>query len=586
MIGRTISHYKIIDKLGEGGMGEVFLAEDTSLDRKVALKFLPDFMQQDPVAEKRFLREAKSAAALDHPYICKIYEVGEEDGKSFISMEYVQGETLKDKLGKGPLPLKDALEKATEIAEALGAAHKQNIVHRDLKPSNVMLTPDGHVKVMDFGLAKQLFTAGDVESQEQTITASLSKTGMTLGTLAYMSPEQLRGRKVDTRSDIFSFGIVLYEMLSGTDPFKKPEPMETASSILKEGPPPLSRHVNEVPPLLEHTVKKMLAKEADQRYQSIHEVRTNLGELSHQAADVARGEWKVVPEQKGLRWTVSLAVILIALVGWWLFLADTPSIAPGEITSIAVLPLDNLMGDPEQDYFVEGMHEALITELSKVGALRVISRTSTVRYKGSDKSLPEIARELNVDALVEGSVLRSEETVRITAQLIALEPERHVWAENYQRELRDVLALQSEVARAIADQIQIAVRPEEQRMASTGPVNPEAHDAFLQGRHFLQMRTKEAGEKAIQYFKEAIEKDPRYALAHAQLANAYWSMVEYYLPPWEAMMPARAEALEALRLDDSLASISTAVQMTPFRFEPPARILDRRDLRLLCFHLR
>ena len=221
MVGQTISHYKIIDKLGQGGMGEVYLAEDTKLDRKVALKFLPDLMHQDPVAEKRFLREAKSAAALDHPFICNIYEAGVEDGKSFISMEYVQGENLKDKLEKSQLPLKDALEMATEIAEALETAHKANIVHRDLKPSNIMLTPDGHVKVMDFGLAKQLFPARDVDAQEQAITASLTKTGMTLGTLAYMSPEQLRGDAVDTRSDIFSFGIMLYEMITGVDPFRK-----------------------------------------------------------------------------------------------------------------------------------------------------------------------------------------------------------------------------------------------------------------------------------------------------------------------------------------------------------------------------
>lgn len=226
MIGQTISHYKVLEKVGEGGMGEVYLAQDTSLDRKVALKFLPDFMQQDPVAEKRFLREAKSAAALDHPFICNIYEAGVEDGKSFISMEYVQGENLKDKLESGPLDLKDALEMATEIAEALETAHKANIVHRDLKPSNIMLTPDGHVKVMDFGLAKRMVSG-------ETLSAGLTASGVAVGTLAYMSPEQLRGQDVETRSDIFSFGIVLYEMLTGVHPFKKPESLEMASAILR-----------------------------------------------------------------------------------------------------------------------------------------------------------------------------------------------------------------------------------------------------------------------------------------------------------------------------------------------------------------
>jgi len=235
MIGKTLSHYKVLEKIGQGGMGEVFLAQDTTLDRKVALKFLPEEMQQDSTSKKRFLREAKSAAALDHPYICHIHEVGEVEGKSFISMEYVQGETLKDKLAQGPLPLKDALEKATEVAEALEEAHKQGIVHRDVKPSNIMLTPQGHVKVMDFGLAKQVT---HVEGQEQEITTALTKAGSTLGTVPYMSPEQVRGHPVDTRSDIFSFGVVLYEMLTGVNPFKGGTSVDTSHAILGENPPP------------------------------------------------------------------------------------------------------------------------------------------------------------------------------------------------------------------------------------------------------------------------------------------------------------------------------------------------------------
>jgi len=235
VVAKTISHYKVIEKIGQGGMGEVYLAQDTALDRKVALKFLPEELQQDSTARKRFLREAKSAAALDHPYICHIHEVGEVEGTSFISMEYVQGETLKDKLGKGPLPLKDALEKATEVAEALEEAHSQGIVHRDLKPSNIMLTPQGHVKVMDFGLAKQV-TA--VEGEEQEITTALTKQGSTLGTVPYMSPEQVRGQRVDTRSDIFSFGVVLYEMLTGVNPFKRDTSVDTSHAILGETPPP------------------------------------------------------------------------------------------------------------------------------------------------------------------------------------------------------------------------------------------------------------------------------------------------------------------------------------------------------------
>jgi len=276
MIGTTLSHYKILEKIGQGGMGEVYLAQDTTLDRKVALKFLPEELEQDPTTRKRFLREAKSAAALDHPYVCQIHEVGEVEGKSFISMEYVQGTTLKEKLTEGPLPLKEALQKATEIAEALEEAHKQGIVHRDVKPANIMLTPQGHVKVMDFGLAKRVTP---VEGQEQEITTALTQQGSSLGTVPYMSPEQVRGQEVDTRSDIFSFGVVLYEMLTGVNPFGKGSAMDTATAILTETTPPLSRYTEDIPVLLQHTVKKMLAKEPDSRYQLIHDVRTDLGEL-------------------------------------------------------------------------------------------------------------------------------------------------------------------------------------------------------------------------------------------------------------------------------------------------------------------
>jgi len=303
-------------------MGEVFLAQDTALDRKVALKFLPEELEQDSTARKRFLREAKSAAALDHPFICHIHEVGEAEGKSFISMEYIQGTTLKEKLVEGPLPVKEALQKATEIGEALEAAHKQEIVHRDLKPSNIMLTPEGHVKVMDFGLAKQVTP---VEGQEQEITTALTKQGSTLGTVPYMSPEQVRGQEVDTRSDIFSFGVVLYEMLTGVNPFKGDTSADTSHAILGETPPPLTRYTENIPVLLQHTVRKMLAKEPDRRYQLIHEVRTDLGDLIEESGDsisqVAAGPSGTVSAAGGWRqvipWSIALVAVVVASLAWW-----------------------------------------------------------------------------------------------------------------------------------------------------------------------------------------------------------------------------------------------------------------------------
>ena len=341
MVGETISHYKIIDKLGQGGMGEVYLAKDTKLDRKVPLKFLPGSLHRDPVAEKRFLREAKSAAALDHPFICNIYEAGEEDGRSFISMEYVQGETLKDKLEKGPLPLKVTMQIATEIAEALKTAHKEGIVHRDLKPSNIMLTPDGHVKVMDFGLAKRVISG-------ETLSAGLTASGVAVGTLAYMSPEQLRGHDVDTRSDIFSFGIVLFEMLTGIHPFKKPESLEMASAILTDDPPLLSRYLSEVPPFLQRLVKKMLAKEADGRFQLVHDVSSDLREVLSQLTERQRAKPNLSQGKRGLWPAVAMLVVFVSVVTvWWLFRGETTVVEPGQITSIAVLPLDNLIGDSE-----------------------------------------------------------------------------------------------------------------------------------------------------------------------------------------------------------------------------------------------
>jgi len=360
VVGKTISHYKVIEKIGQGGMGEVYLAQDTALDRKVALKFLPEELQQDSTARKRFLREAKSAAALDHPYICHIHEVGEVEGTSFISMEYVQGETLKDKLGKGPLPLKDALEKATEVAEALEEAHSQGIVHRDLKPSNIMLTPQGHVKVMDFGLAKQV-TA--VEGEEQEITTALTKQGSTLGTVPYMSPEQVRGQRVDTRSDIFSFGVVLYEMLTGVNPFKRDTSVDTSHAILGETPPPLTRYTEDIPVLLQHTVKKMLAKEPDDRYQLIHDVRTDLAVLIHEIEEVSATPTTVLPIGVGgaaqsLRpgWMVTVGLIVVGavisgIVVWSLMRASTSTQPPKRFTinlpSTDVLVTQGLALSPE-----------------------------------------------------------------------------------------------------------------------------------------------------------------------------------------------------------------------------------------------
>ena len=392
MLGQTISHYKITEKLGGGGMGVVYKAEDTRLGRNVALKFLPEQLQQDSTARKRFLREAKSAAALDHPFICHIHEVGEVEGKSFISMEYVQGQTLSQKLTEGPLPLKNALQMAVEIAEALNAAHKKDIVHRDLKPSNIMLTPEGHVKVMDFGLAKRVIPA---EGQGEDITTALTRQGSTLGTVTYMSPEQVRGQEVDTRSDIFSFGVVLYEMLTGVNPFAKGAVMDTATAILSETVPPLTRYTEDIPVLLQHTVKKMLAKEPERRYQLIHDVRTDLGELLEESGEsireLATGLSGVSPTQVWWRQTGPLVVAAL-MVGAMLSgitvwnLQPFPETETGSIARF-VLPLtldgnrlsNELAITPEGSHLAvapDGRHLAFIGRIDGVNKLYLRSMAS------------------------------------------------------------------------------------------------------------------------------------------------------------------------------------------------------------------
>jgi TolB-like protein/predicted Ser/Thr protein kinase len=554
-----VSHYRILEKLGEGGMGEVYLAEDTLLDRKVALKFLSEHLQGDHAARKRFLQEAKSAAAIDHPYICNIYDVGEEGGRSFIAMEYVTGQTLEWRLREGPLPISQALAVSCEIAEALEEAHGKNLVHRDLKPSNIMLTPGGHAKVMDFGLAMQL-DPDDVQSEDET-QSRLTQQGFTAGTLSYMSPEQLRGRDVDLRSDIFGFGVVLYEMVTGAHPFRRQSPMETASAIQNDIPSPLSRYTEDAPELLQHIVRKMLAQDLDQRYQLMHEVRTDLAELVELRSNHSVQGFQATSRRRPLNRPVTFAVaglIAVAVIlAWFIHRQQETGLEAGEITSLAVLPLDNMTGDPEQQYFVDGMHEALITELSKISALRVISRSSVRQYQDTEDSIEEIARRLKVDACIEGSVLRSQDSVRITAQLIAVRPERHLWADHFERELGDVINLQGEVAQAIAGQIHITLSPKEQiRLASRRQVPPDAHDAYLRGAYYLDQLGEDAVKKSLEEFRRAVEIAPDYALAHAGLAEVHLAAsggVVGAESPREALARSRAYAERALELDGDLA---------------------------------
>jgi serine/threonine protein kinase/Tfp pilus assembly protein PilF len=559
MVGQTISHYRVLEKIGGGGMGVVYKAVDTELGRFVALKFLPEDLAKDQQALERFHREARAASALNHPNICTIHEIGKHEGHSFIVMEFLEGMTLKDHVGGRPLEIETTRSLGIQIADALDAAHSAGIVHRDIKPANILVTNRGPVKVLDFGLAKMaraLGTAtdgGPTAKSAVTVEDHLTTPGTTLGTVAYMSPEQVRGKDSDARTDLFSFGIVLYEMATGTLPFRGETAGVVFDSILNRAPVSPSRINSDVPARLEEIILKCLDKNPDNRYQSAKEVAVDLRRLADPTAAVAtaaRPRWR-----KGVLAIGILFVIVAALLSLISVLRQGPP-SDASIRSLAVLPLENLSHDSEQEYFAEGMTDAITTELAQIGAVRVISRTSTMQYKDANKPLPQIARELNVDAIIEGSVLRSGNKVRVTAQLIQASPERHLWAKSYESDLRDVLGLQSQVAQSVADQIRIKLTEEEEsRLRKVAHrIDPEAHDAYLRGRYYANLGEPQDLTKARDYFQQAIKQDPLYAPAYTGLAD-YYSVLPFYTstPPDDVFPKAKAAVSRALRLDPSLA---------------------------------
>ena len=571
-----ILHYRIVSKLGSGGMGEVYLAEDTKLNRRVAIKFLTAESTADEKAKKRLVREAQAAAALDHPNICAVYEVGQQDNRSFIVMQYVSGETLASRIQLKTMDIKESLDTAVQIADALAEAHSQGIIHRDIKPHNIMFNARGQIKLMDFGLAKSMTAALPIESDAETQSV-LTDPGMIIGTIPYMSPEQLRGEAVDARSDIFSFGSLLYEMISGRQPFAAQSAGATLSAILAIEPPPLAYYTNDVPEELQRIVRKCLAKDRDRRYQTMRDAMIDLENCrcEQQPARTialtsggksARETVKTsVPETTHRRSLLSRVALLagaMLVLGLVLALSyvlvsrrSATTTQPLEISSLAVLPLKNLSGDQEQEYFADGMTEALIAELSRIGALRVISRTSAMQYKNTDKLMTQIARELNVDGVIEGTIVREGGQVRIAVQLIHGATDNHLWTQSYVRELRNILGLQSDVALSIAREMRIQLSAQETaRLSDTPSINPEAHDAYLRGRYYWNKEARADLERAREYFEEALEKDPRYAPAYVGLAD-YYSVLPFYTNarPDDVFPKAKEAVAKALKLDGSLA---------------------------------
>ena len=561
--GTRLGPYEILAPLGAGGMGEVYRAKDARLGREVAIKVLPESLNADPDRLRRFEQEARAASALNHPNILTVHDFGQQNGSPYVVSELLEGATLRERLSQGPLPVRKAVDYGIQIAHGLAAAHEKGIVHRDLKPENVFVTHDGRVKILDFGLAK--LAQREADGGTKAPTQAGTEPGVVMGTVGYMSPEQVRGQTADPRSDLFSFGTVLYEMLTGERAFRGDSAIETLNAILKEEPPEISASRPHLPPALDRVVRRCLEKSPAERFQSAQDLGFALAESIGAAGGPAQPAQPAAVSREGGRSRRVLG-IGAACLGAAIALAllfDPAGLrrrllgrggAAQPIHSLAVLPLANLSGDPQQEYFADGMTEELIASVSQIGALRVISRTSVMQYKAAKRPLPEIARALNVDAVVEGSVLRSGDSVRITAQLIDAKSDRHLWAQSYQRDLRDVLALQGDVARAIAREVEVKLTGAERaRLERSHSIDPKAHEAYLQGRVFLDEGTEESLKKALDSFQRAIQIEPNYAGAYSGLAS-YYAILPFYsqFSPAQVFPQARAAALRAVELDENL----------------------------------